>query len=72
LFAPVSTTTIRNDNTARSLSLLQKLQQLGDIRRNSPRLIFREQLAADRRSEFVLIIDVCEPLPMVIAHNKIA
>jgi len=35
---------IPNYNTARSLSLLQQLRQLGDIRRDPPRLIVGEQL----------------------------
>jgi hypothetical protein len=39
--------------------------------RDLPRLIFREKLAADRRSEFALIIDVCELLPVMISHDEI-
>ena len=54
------------------LSSAAALGQLNKVRRDPPRLIFREELAADRRSELVLVIDVCELLPVMISHDEIA
>jgi len=46
-----------NYNTARSSSLLQKLRQLGDIRRDPPRLIFAEQLRCRPPPRLTLIFN---------------
>jgi len=47
----------------------QQLRQLGDIRRDPPRLIFREQLGRRSPARLVLEVDVSELLAVVIAHD---
>jgi len=44
--------------------------QLGDIRRDPPRLIFREQLGRRSPAGLVLEVDIGELLTVVIAHHK--
>ena len=43
--------------------LLQQLRQLGDIRRDPPRLIFREQFGRRASAGLILEIDAREFLP---------
>jgi hypothetical protein len=43
--------------------------KLGDIRRDPPRLIFREQLGRRSPARLVLEVDVSELLAVVIAHD---
>jgi hypothetical protein len=49
--------------------MTQQLRQLGDIRRDPPRLIFREQLGRRSPARLVLEVDVSELLAVVIAHH---
>jgi len=70
LFAPVSTTTIMDYNTARSSSLLQKLRQLSDVRRNPPRFVFAEQLGCGAPSRLIFVIDVRERLPCAVLDDE--
>jgi hypothetical protein len=54
---------------ARVLPSTQQLRQLGDIRRDPPRLIFRELIGRRSPARLVLQVDVSELLAVVIAHD---
>jgi hypothetical protein len=49
---------------------LQQLQQLGDIRRNPPRLVLREQLGGRAAAGLLLEINVSELLAATVNHDK--
>ena len=54
-----------------SLRLAQQLRQLGDIRRDPPRLISGEQFRRRATARFILEIDVSQFLPDAVGHENI-
>jgi hypothetical protein len=76
---PIQCTSPRRDHIGRlgtrgvilieGLRLPHKLRQLGDVRRDPPRLVFGEQLGRRALSRFTLIIDVSELLAVAVAHD---
>ncbi len=52
------------------LSRPQQLRQLGEVRRDPPRLVAREQLSRRSSARLVLEIDVGERLPASVAHDE--
>jgi hypothetical protein len=65
--ARTSNTASASSKSSGNCSALTFAFPYGDIHCDPPRLVFGERLAAARRSELALIIDVCEPLPVVIS-----
>jgi hypothetical protein len=49
---------------------LPQSSHLSDIRRNPPRLVFREQLGRRSPARLILIINVPELLPVAINHDE--
>src|SRR6516164_4236663 len=61
----------RTSEPARVLPSTQQLRQLGDIRRDPPRLIFGGELGRRAPARFVLVKDVSELLFVCVAHDVV-
>ena len=60
----------RRGQQSQILNLTQKLRQLGDIRRDLPCLVLREQLGRRSPAQVFFEVEVPERLPIRIAHDE--